>query len=34
VRIQTPEDVHLRMGDFVTARIESATEFDLHGKLA
>ena len=34
VRIQTPEDVHLRIGDFVDARIESATEFDLHGKLA
>jgi ribosomal protein S12 methylthiotransferase len=34
VRIQTPEDVHLRMGDFVKTRIESATEFDLHGKLA
>ena len=34
VRIQTPEDVHLRIGDFVTTRIESATEFDLHGKLA
>jgi len=34
VRIQTPEDVHLRIGDFVDVRIESATEFDLHGKLA
>ena len=34
VRIKTPEDVHLRIGDFVDARIESATEFDLHGKLA
>jgi ribosomal protein S12 methylthiotransferase len=34
VRIQTPEDVHLRIGDFVEVRIESATEFDLHGKLA
>jgi len=34
VRIQTPEDVHLRIGDFVTTRIESATEFDLYGKLA
>ena len=34
VRIQTPEDVHLRIGDFVTTRIDSATEFDLYGKLA
>jgi ribosomal protein S12 methylthiotransferase len=34
VRIKTPEDVHLRIGDFVDVRIESATEFDLHGKLA
>ena len=34
VRIQTPDDVHLRIGDFVDVRIESASEFDLHGKLA
>ena len=34
VRIQTPDDVHLRIGDFAQVRIESATEFDLHGKLA
>lgn len=34
VRIQTPDDVHLRIGDFVDVGIESASEFDLHGKLA
>ena len=34
VRIQTPDDVHLRIGDFVDVSIESASEFDLHGKLA
>lgn len=34
VRIQTPDDVHLRIGDFVDVRIDSASEFDLHGKLA
>ena len=34
VRIQTPDDVHLRIGDFVQVRIESASEFDLHGALA
>ncbi|MBO74546.1 MAG: 30S ribosomal protein S12 methylthiotransferase RimO [Flavobacteriales bacterium] len=34
VRIQTPDDVHLRIGDFVQVRIEAASEFDLHGKLA
>ena len=34
VRIQTPDDVHLRIGDFAQVHIESATEFDLHGKLA
>ncbi|HAW73830.1 MAG TPA: 30S ribosomal protein S12 methylthiotransferase RimO [Flavobacteriales bacterium] len=33
VRIQVPEDVHLRIGDFASARIDSATEFDLHGQL-
>lgn len=33
VRISVPEDVHLRMGDFADVEIESATEFDLHGKL-
>ena len=33
VRITVPEDVHLRMGDFAEVEIESATEFDLHGKL-
>jgi ribosomal protein S12 methylthiotransferase len=33
VRISVPEDVHLRMGDFAEVEIESATEFDLHGKL-
>ncbi|MDG2208958.1 MAG: MiaB/RimO family radical SAM methylthiotransferase, partial [Flavobacteriales bacterium] len=33
VRIQVPEDVHLRLGDFASVRIESATEFDLHGRL-
>jgi ribosomal protein S12 methylthiotransferase len=34
VRIQTPDDVHLRIGDFAQVRIESASEFDLHGTLA
>jgi len=34
VRIQTPDDVHLRIGDFAEVRIDSASEFDLHGKLA
>jgi ribosomal protein S12 methylthiotransferase len=33
VRISVPEDVHLRVGDFAEVEIESATEFDLHGKL-
>ncbi len=33
VRITVPGDVHLRMGDFADVQIESATEFDLHGKL-
>lgn len=33
VRITVPGDVHLRMGDFAEVEIESATEFDLHGKL-
>ena len=33
VRISVPGDVHLRMGDFAEVQIESATEFDLHGKL-
>ena len=33
VRITVPEDVHLRMGDFAEVEIESATEFDLNGKL-
>lgn len=33
VRISVPEDVHLRIGDFADVVIESATEFDLHGKL-
>ena len=33
VRIAVPGDVHLRMGDFADVQIESATEFDLHGKL-
>lgn len=33
VRITVPSDVHLRMGDFAEVEIESATEFDLHGKL-
>ncbi|MFZ8836682.1 MAG: 30S ribosomal protein S12 methylthiotransferase RimO [Flavobacteriales bacterium] len=34
VRISTPDDVHLRLGDFVKVHVESATEFDLHGRLA
>lgn len=34
VRIQTPDDVHLRIGDFAQVRIASASEFDLHGTLA
>lgn len=33
VRISVSEDVHLRIGDFAEVEIESATEFDLHGKL-
>jgi ribosomal protein S12 methylthiotransferase len=33
VRISVPGDVHLRVGDFAEVEIESATEFDLHGKL-
>ena len=33
VRIAVPGDVHLRMGDFADVQIESATEFDLHGKV-
>lgn len=33
VRIQVPQDVHLRMGDFAQVRVDSATEFDLHGSL-
>jgi len=34
VRITAPDDVHLRIGDFAMAHIDSATEFDLHGRLA
>ena len=34
VRITAADDVHLRIGDFVMAQIDSATEFDLHGRLA
>ena len=34
VRITAPDDVHLRIGDFAIAHIDSATEFDLHGRLA
>lgn len=34
VRIQVPSDVHLRIGDFAQIRVESASEFDLHGSLA
>lgn len=34
VRISTASDVHLRLGDFVNVKVESATEFDLHGRLA
>lgn len=34
VRIQVPSDMHLRIGDFAQVRVDSASEFDLHGSLA
>lgn len=34
VRIEAGEDTYVRLGDFADVIIESATEFDLHGRLA
>jgi len=34
VRIEAGEDTYVRLGDFADVTIESATEFDLYGRLA
>jgi ribosomal protein S12 methylthiotransferase len=34
VRIEAGQDTYVRLGDFADVTIESATEFDLYGRLA